>query len=327
MAERGGLSAACQLPAELGVVTARFAPPPHLQQLGLTEQEGGLAFPDGSGLATVRVAPPLLVVGVNAVGPKARSLASAFKLKPEAPEGEVAKRALQRVVIHLFNESGELVARARVDAPQELEPPEPSKPARLGMSTVEPSLVVRSFEVTASGRTELGVAEVEQKNSITLPGVNGSVVVQHDSPGWVHLTPPARPNTLAVRRAELGEQIRLLNDRINAERLLSKRMDGARATPQQIERALIVVRDGLTDEERAVVRGTGKEERSLTDMQALSEVLPRFGQRCKQELAAAQKEMAELPDRMPAPTRAGCIEIETKDGLTLLVVYPEGRPR
>jgi hypothetical protein len=326
-ADRGGFSAVCTLPPELGVATARFVPPPHLQQLGLTEREGALAFPDGSGVATVQVVPPLLTVSLTTVGPKARSLAGSFRLKPETSEGEVAKRALQRVVIHLFNEAGELVARARVDAPQVLEPPEQSKPARLGMTTVEPSLVVRSFEVTTSGRTELGVAEVAQKGTVTLPGVNGSVLVAHDSPGWIHLTPPERPNTLATRRAELGDQIRLLNDRLNAERLLTKRMEGVRATPAQIERALIVVRDGLTDEERAVVRGTGKEERSLTDMQALFEVLPRFGLRCKQELTAAQKEMSELPDRMPAPARAGCVEIETQDGLTLLVVYPEGRPR
>lgn len=327
VAERGGLSAACQLPTELGVVSARFVPPPHLQQLGLVEREGALAFPDGSGVASVRVAPPLLTVSLSTVGPKARSLAGSFKLKPDTSEGEVAKRALQRVVIHLFNEAGELVAKARVDAPQVLEPPEPSKPARLGMTTVEPVLVVRSFEVTTTGRTELGVAEVEQKNTVTLPGVNGSVLVAHDSPGWIHLTPPRRPNTLATRRAELGDRIRLLNDRINSERLLSRRLDGARASPQQIERALIVVSDGLTDEERAVVRGTGKEERSLTDLRALNDVLPRFSQRCKQELTAAQKEMAELPERMPAPSRAGCVEVETKDGLTLLVVYPEGRPR
>ncbi|MBL9141232.1 MAG: hypothetical protein JNK53_05140, partial [Phycisphaerae bacterium] len=323
---RGTIAAAAPLPATMHAVTARFAPPPAFQELGIVADGGTLWFPASAGSAHVTISQGDVAVQVEQVTNSIEAIAPPLRIKPNVPIASIARALLRRTPIELLDDDGVLVGRARVDDGPELTPPTRNRKFHIGVELPEPALRFETFRATKDGRTPIDSVDIPFESSGTLKGLNDVVAVAFVPPNLIEVTPETIADEVGAERARRAADVKQWDERIAAARTVKKRLEGISISNPALDAALQVIQASLTDDERKAVRGTHEIERQLQDQQALREVVPMYEARCMRALKLAQEGLRAVPSERAALPVVIAIDVTTLDGLRLYTLYPNGPP-
>jgi hypothetical protein len=311
------------LPPELGVTSARFVVPAFLRAAGLEGQEDFLHFPARSGRAEARVQGDTLEVVVPEIWQSVEALAPVVALPTSAEPGAFGLAVLRRIPLELLDAGGAVVGRARVEAPLRILATEPGKAVAYASAIREPSLRLTVYQLNGRARTLLATRTCVPGDVLTLPGGRGGVVIGTTSRANLSVTATAAPLNLEQVRANLAAEARQLQDLARAVQTLEKRMANINRSDTEVAKALALLESSLTEEERRLVAGSGKVQRSITDPAALRDLLPVLQRRVKSETERVQKEISRASQRPPGTV---AVEVASADGFLLATMYPEGPP-
>lgn len=321
------LFASAQVNQLWGVASARFAPPPLLQQQGVVAEDNQLRMPGVHPSAVVELKDGDLRISLPVRGNGLEALAPVIRLRTSAKPADYARAVLRRVPLLLTDANGVVIATARVEA-------EPRVDIRRNAPQVQLPLTVREISIraavvhdTPAGREELDSREIMAGQSLSMKSRSGELVVTFENPYSLAVTPEAA-SSAAATQTRLSDDLQKISARLSAVAVLQRKLKGTSGvTDTELAKAITEVQNALNDEEKEHAKDAKGKPQPLTDMDALRRVLPRFEARCKLEAENTRAALVEVQKRtrttMDDKLR---VEFYGTDGMLLGVVYPEGKP-
>ncbi len=312
-----------------GVAASRvvFVPPSTFQQAGVIAEDGALRLPGTGGRAVARITGDAINISVPVSSNALEALSSVIQLPVNANAARFARAMLRRIPMELVDESGVLLARARVEAAESLAiPGEVRKnrtPWRVSLDWREPSLTLELFNQTSQGRTFMDSAHVDVGGTCTLQGRSEPLTVTLSASSALSVVGEPWEDPVAAEMAKLREQQQYWNDLKLAVGTLEARLKGTNISDMRVMAAGVAVKDALNDAERELLKDEKGKARNMEDPAVLREVLPVFLKRCTEELDRIAKSKAAVGG-VSKPQSVLAIEVRAQDGFHLYTLYPEG---
>jgi hypothetical protein len=315
------------LPSGVHASRVIFVPPSAFQQAGVVAEEGALRLPGAGGRAVARVTGAAIDIAVPVSGNALEGLSSVIQLPVNANAARFARALLRRVPIELVDESGVLLARARVEEAESLAIPSDARknraPWRVSLDWREPTLTLELFNQTSQGRALMDSAQVDLGGTCTLQGRTDVITVTFAAPGSLAVIGEPWIDPVAVEMAKLREQQTHWNSLRLAVSTLEARLKGTSISAARVMAAGAAVKDALNDAERQLLKDDKGNARSLEDPAVLRAVLPEFLKRCNEELERIAKSKA-TAGNTTKPQSVLAIDVRAQDGFLLYTLYPEG---